>query len=68
MKNYTLAVDQLLFSIDNRKQPTAENYYHLGMVYYGQGNLSLAKQTLKKALEINPDFAGAEDARTILKK
>ena len=67
MKNYTLAVDQLLYSVNNRKQPTADNYYHLGMAYYGQGNLSLAKQTLKKALEINPNFAGAQEAREILK-
>lgn len=67
MKNYTMAVDQLLFSVNNRKQPTAESYYHLGMAYYGQGNLSAAKQTLKKALEVNPNFAGAQDARNILK-
>ncbi|MGD0310075.1 MAG: tetratricopeptide repeat protein [Acidobacteriota bacterium] len=67
MKNYTLAVDQLLFSVNNRKQPTAENYYHLGMAYYAQGNLGLAKQTLKRALELSQSFSGADDARKIMK-
>ena len=66
LKNHTLAVDQLLFSVNNRKQPTAENYYHLGMAYYGQGNISRAKESLKRALELNQSFPGAQDARKIL--
>ncbi len=66
MKNYTLAVDQLLFSVNNRKQPRAEHYFHLGMTYYAKGDLILAKQTLRKSLELSPSFPGAAEARKIL--
>ena len=68
MKNNTLAVDQLLFSVNNRKQPKAEAYYHLGMAYYAKGDLMLAKQTLRKSLELDPSFSGADEARKILKQ
>jgi Tfp pilus assembly protein PilF len=67
MKNYTLAVDQLLFSVNNRKQPSAENYYRLGMALYAKGDIYHAKQTLAKSLDINAKFPGAEEARRILK-
>ncbi|MCG6535272.1 MAG: tetratricopeptide repeat protein, partial [Syntrophales bacterium LBB04] len=43
-KNYVLAADQLLFSVNNR-QAKAEHYYRLGMAYYGAGELRLAQQT-----------------------
>jgi Tfp pilus assembly protein PilF len=66
MKNYTLAVDQLLFSVNNRKQPSAENYYRLGMALYAKGDLYHAKQTLQKALVLNTKFPGAEEARRII--
>ena len=67
MKNYTLAADQLLFSVNNRKQPKAAHYYRLGMALYAKGDLVLAKQSLKKALELDPLFSDAEEARNILK-
>jgi tetratricopeptide (TPR) repeat protein len=66
MKNYTLAVDQLLFSVNNRRQPKAEAYYRLGMAYQAKGDALLAKQTLRKALEVNPSFPNAADARRIV--
>jgi tetratricopeptide (TPR) repeat protein len=68
LKNYTLAVDQLLFSINNRKQPSALHYYHLGMALYGKGDLAPAKQNLRKALELNPGITGADEIRAILKR
>jgi tetratricopeptide (TPR) repeat protein len=66
MKNYTLAVYQLQQSVGNRKQPQAEHYYRLGMAFSGKGDAPKAKQTLRKALELNPKFKGAEEARKIL--
>jgi len=66
MKNYTLAVDQLLFSVNSRPQPTADQYYHLGMAYYYKGEVMLAKQTLRKSLEVNPSHSGRRRSRRIL--
>jgi tetratricopeptide (TPR) repeat protein len=66
MKNYTLAVDQLEQSIGNRKQPTAEHYYRLGLAYGGKGDAAKAKQTMRKALDLNPKFEGAQEAKKIL--
>jgi tetratricopeptide (TPR) repeat protein len=66
MKNYTLAIDQLLFSVNNRQQPRAESYYRLGLAYQAKGDALLAKQTLRKALEVNPSFPEAAEARKIL--
>ena len=65
MANYTLAVNQLLFSVNNG-QPEAENYYRLGMAYYRKGDSMLAKQTLRKAVDLKPSFQGADEARQIL--
>jgi tetratricopeptide (TPR) repeat protein len=68
MKNYTLAIDQLSFSINNRKQPSAENYYHMGMALHAKGDLVQAKQALKKALDLSSTFPGADEARKLLKQ
>ena len=67
MKNYTLAADQLMFSVNGRKQPSAENYYRLGMALYAKGDTYHAKQTLQKSLELDAKFQGADEARKILK-
>jgi len=66
-RSFVLAVDQLLFSVNSRPQATAEHYYHLGMAYHEKGDLQLAKQTLRKALDLNQSFPGAEEARRIMK-
>jgi len=42
--------------------------YHLGMAYYKNGNEEDAKRELKKALELNPKFPGAEEAKGVLEK
>jgi len=40
--------------------------YHLGLVQLKDAKTATARQTLERALKINPGFAGAEDARTVL--
>jgi tetratricopeptide (TPR) repeat protein len=67
-KNYVLAVNQLLFSVNNRPKATAENYYHLGMAYYASGDPSHAKESLRKALELKPDFPGSAEAQNVLRQ
>jgi Tfp pilus assembly protein PilF len=67
LKNNTLALDQLLFSVNNRKQPRAEHFYRLGMAYYAKGDIALAKQNLRKSLEMDGKIPGADEARKILK-
>ena len=42
--------------------------YHLGMAYYKNGNLKLARNELTKALQINPNFPGSNEARATLAK
>jgi len=37
--------------------------YHLGMAYYKNGNKELARRELAKAIDINPKFDEAEEAR-----
>jgi Tfp pilus assembly protein PilF len=43
-------------------------HYHLGLAYFKNNQKDLARQELKKALEIDPKFAGAEEARATLQK
>lgn len=40
--------------------------YHLGMAYYKKGEKALARQELKRALDMRDDFEGAEEARKTL--
>jgi tetratricopeptide (TPR) repeat protein len=63
-KNYALAADQLLFSVRNRN-PQAEHYYRLGLAYYAKGDVQQARQVMKKALDLNATFPGADEARRI---
>ena len=46
------------------KNPDA--HYHLGIAYFQTGNVERAKVSLKRALELKPDFSGAADARAAL--
>jgi tetratricopeptide (TPR) repeat protein len=41
-------------------------HYHLGLAYAQNGNRTQARETLEKALKIQPDFPGADDARKVL--
>ena len=40
--------------------------YHLGMAYYKNGNKEEARMELKKALELDPKFTGADEAKATL--
>jgi Tfp pilus assembly protein PilF len=40
--------------------------YHLGMAYYKKGDLENARAELEKALQLDKDFSGADEAKRIL--
>jgi len=42
--------------------------YHLGMAYFKNGDKEDAKRELKKALELDPKFDGAPEAKDTLSK
>jgi len=42
--------------------------YHLGMAYFKNGDKENAKRELKKAIELDAKFAGAEEAKGVLEK
>jgi uncharacterized protein HemY len=46
----------------------AEINYHLGMAYYKNNQADAAREYLEKALDIAPDFKGAEEARLVLEE
>jgi Flp pilus assembly protein TadD len=41
--------------------------YHLGMAYYKNGDKENAKKELRKSLELDSRFSGADEARATLK-
>ena len=62
---YSAAIDALQQAIkEDPKNPSF--HYHLGMAYVQQKNFSLAKKEFESALEINPNFAQAGDAKKML--
>ena len=62
---YNLAEDLLTEAL--RKSPQNPTYnYHVGMVYQKLNLSTQARQHLEKALQINPKFAHADDARRAL--
>jgi tetratricopeptide (TPR) repeat protein len=65
---YTLAVDQLLFAVNQSNPATAENYYRLGMALFKKGDLLQAKSALRTAITTEDNFEGAEEARATLKE
>jgi putative PEP-CTERM system TPR-repeat lipoprotein len=44
----------------------AEVHFHLGMAYFKLGNLQSARISLQRALELDSDFRGAEEAQRVL--
>jgi len=44
----------------------ASIHYHLGMAYSKGGDKAMANKELKQALELDPKFSGAEEAKTTL--
>jgi len=50
------------------KEPTnASFHYHLGLAYSQAGDKGSARRSLEQALKLQPDFAGALEARTLLR-
>jgi tetratricopeptide (TPR) repeat protein len=64
---YRSAVDTLKECV--AKKPDNPTYnFHLGMSYYKAGDKVSAKASLSKALNLDPKFKGAEEARAIIAK
>jgi Flp pilus assembly protein TadD len=42
------------------------NHYHLGLAYLKNGNKAGARQSLERALQLNPQFESADDAKRVL--
>jgi Flp pilus assembly protein TadD len=60
-----LALPPLQSSVE--KDPSnAEYHYHLGLAYSRAGDKAKASESLTRALTLKPDFAGAQDARSVL--
>ena len=55
------------FKVSMEKNPGNPVYhYHLGLAYASAGDAVRARQSLTRALELKPDFDGAQDARKVL--
>ena len=61
----TLAVRPLEESV-KAKPDNAIVQYHLGLTYVKLGNKAKAREALETALKLDPQFAGANEARTTL--
>jgi len=49
-------------------KPGADLYYHLGILLMEKGLMSEARDSLRHALQLQPDFPGAKDALVRMKK
>jgi Flp pilus assembly protein TadD len=58
----SLAIGPLRESL-NKRPDQPEVLYHFGLAYAKLGDKAKAKQTLQRALDLNPRFAGSESAR-----
>jgi len=61
----SLAVPLLQASVE-KDSSNPEYHYHLGLAYGKNGDKSKAAESLRRALSLKSDFAGAQDARTTL--
>lgn len=67
--SYGLALDQFLSAQKMReaaKQPSALVEYHIGMTYLKMKQSAEARKHIERALQLDPKFANAEDARKAL--
>ena len=62
---YDFAIAELSESAE-KLSDNALVQYHLGLAYYKKGSELSAKKALSKALDLDPNFSGAENARQIL--
>ncbi len=58
----------LLVQNASRLSDSGEALYHLGMAHYKAGNEAEAKVWLENALDLDPGFNGADEARQVLSK
>jgi tetratricopeptide (TPR) repeat protein len=63
---YGNAVDEFTESLKSIPENPVV-HYHLGLAYHKKGNVDLAKKELAKALELNKNFPGADEAGALLK-
>jgi putative PEP-CTERM system TPR-repeat lipoprotein len=61
----SLAIDPLKVSVE-REPRNASYHYHLGVASAAAGNTALARESLQKALSLQPNFNGAAEARKAL--
>jgi len=65
--SYDMAADLLQEAV--QKAPNNAAYqYHIGMVYQKQKNTAAARKHLQRALQINPNFPGADEIRETLNR
>jgi tetratricopeptide (TPR) repeat protein len=62
---YDYAIKQLEESI-KRMPDNPMMHYHLGMALYKKGEAPSARQALQRALQLQKDFPGAEEAKQVL--
>jgi len=65
--SYLNAIAELGDSLERDPENPVINY-HLGLAYYKNKQTDAAKEYLEKALKIDKNFKGAEEARRILKE
>ena len=65
--SYLNAIAELQDSVELASDNALINY-HLGMAYYKNNQANDARVSLQKALELDPNFDGADQARRILKQ
>jgi tetratricopeptide (TPR) repeat protein len=69
---YAAALQQFRYALElSRKGPTGKAddpgvYYHMGLTLYAMGRNQQAAEAFSRSLEIDSDFAGADDARRLL--
>lgn len=62
---YLSAISELEKSVSRNPDSALANY-HLGLAYYENKDFEKAREFLEKALKIDPNFKGADDARSML--
>ncbi|MBU4186346.1 MAG: tetratricopeptide repeat protein, partial [Proteobacteria bacterium] len=62
---YDIAIQEFTDSLE-KIPDNAIVHYHLGQAYYKKGDKELARVELEKALSLDDDFDGSEEARKIL--
>lgn len=60
-------IEQLSQEIINNPSQ-AELYYKRGQAYYGAGNMGAAINDLNRAMDLKPDFAGAQELKDLIEE